>query len=644
MNTPERISVRYKFRVMLICFAIYAAITGISFYYLVKNYDEIDQAYKAEINLKNNLSEIRNLQYELFNLYSTTRDKEKEDTLVSDINLLCIGINNGIATIDQTIPDKSRKMEQSISVFREEFENYRKKINEITETKSYIRSLSDAGGRLDVSRRAASTTGNQFSISGTNNIFQEAYKYEQSFLETSNIEDYKNFNKKIDALLRILKSTGNNTPNMLVRYQISKMTDQIVEYRTTFNLIFAKQLQLGLNNNDGFKGEANAQIKTMQIDIEEMLDESNELRNDKHYSLVSKIVIIQVVTIIAGLIFFLLLFQSVTKPNERMSEYLNTLLEGKLVPPTKNYGSTNEIDIMAEQLSLFVENLKEKQLFTESIGNGRLEKDFKLLSENDELGNSLRNMKNNLEKQIKEQLERRKADELQDKINLGLTEFGAILRKNNNNLDRLCDETTRNLIKYMAANYGAMYIYEDDNPDDIHLEMKAAYAADRQKFMQKRISLYEGIVGTCAVEKTMFLIEDIPDNYIKIGSGFGDTKPRHLLVMPLLLNNKIYGMIELCRTDKFEDYRIKFIQQLSEDIAITISYVRENTKNLYKLREIGKRLEQYTINLQNAEIETKNKNNEIKALKEENKKLKEENSKLADFKLATENRLGRKLD
>ena len=82
----------------------------------------------------------------------------------------------------------------------------------------------------------------------------------------------------------------------------------------------------------------------------------------------------------------------------------------------------------------------------------------------------------------------------------------------------------------------------------------------------------------------------------------------------------------------------------SPDIAITISYVRENTKSLYKLREIGKRLEQYTMKLQDAEIETKNKNNEIKALKEENKKLKEENSKLADFKLATENRLGRKLD
>ena len=644
MNTPERISVRYKFRVMLVCFALYATITGISFYYLIKNYEEIDNTYKAEINLKNNLSEIRNLQYELFNLYSSTRDKEKEDTLFSDIVTLCNGINSGLITIDQTINDKSRKMEQSISVFREEFENYRKKITQITETKSQIRALSDEGGRLDISRKAATTTGNQFSISGTNNIFQEAYKFEQSFLETSNIEDYKNFNKKIDALLRILKSTGNNTGNMLVRYQISKMTDQIAEYRTTFNLIFAKQLQLGLNNNDGFKGEANAQIKTMQTDIEEMLIESNDLRNQKHQSLVFKVVMVQLITIIAGLIFFLLLFQSVTKPNERMGEYLNTLLEGKLVLPQKNYGSTNEIDIMSEQLSKFVENLKEKQLFTESIGNGKIEKEFKLLGPNDELGNSLINMKNNLEKQIKEQIERRKADELQDKINIGLTEFGAILRKNNNNIDKLCDETTRNLITYMAANYGAMYIYVDDNPDDIHLLMKAAYAADRQKFLQKKVNLYEGIIGTCAVEKTMFLIDDIPDNYIKIGSGFGEAKPGHLLVMPLLLNNRIYGMIELCRTDKFEDYRIKFIQRLAEDIAITISYVSENTKNIYKLQEIGKRLDQYTIKLQNAEAEAKKQNEKIKTLTEKNKKLNEENSKLADFKLAAENRFGRKLD
>ena len=182
----------------------------------------------------------------------------------------------------------------------------------------------------------------------------------------------------------------------------------------------------------------------------------------------------------------------------------------------------------------------------------------------------------------------------------------------------------------MDANYASMYIYVDENPDDIHLEMKATYAADNKKFIQKKISLYEGIVGTCAVEKNIQIVDDIPADYIKIGSGFGFTKPGHLIVVPLMLKNEIYGIIELCRTDKFEDYKIKFIEKLAEDIAITISYVKENTKNLFKLHEEGKRLDDFSRRIQQLDKEIKKQNSEIQNYKKEIDRLKRENEKLSD--------------
>ena len=46
MNTPEKLSVKLKFRIMLICFAAYAVLTGLSFIYLTKNYNKIDASYK----------------------------------------------------------------------------------------------------------------------------------------------------------------------------------------------------------------------------------------------------------------------------------------------------------------------------------------------------------------------------------------------------------------------------------------------------------------------------------------------------------------------------------------------------------------------------------------------------------------------
>jgi transcriptional regulator with GAF, ATPase, and Fis domain len=330
-----------------------------------------------------------------------------------------------------------------------------------------------------------------------------------------------------------------------------------------------------------------------------------------------------------GIPFFLVLFWSVNKPIQNMNDYLSRLLKGELVPAEISPDSTNEMDLMCMQLSEFIGNLKQKQQFTEDIGNNRHTDGFALLSNNDELGNALINMKKNLDEQTERQLARRREDEIQDKINIGLADFGNILRRNNNNIDSLCNETVRALIHYMEADYGAIYIYVDEEPDDIHLEMKATYAADRKKFLVKNVALYEGIVGTCAVEKTMQIIDDIPKDYIKIGSGFGNTKPSSLIVTPLMLNDDIYGVIEICRTDKFEDYRIKFLERLSEDIASTISYVKENTRNLFKLQEKGKRLEDYTKRLHKAKNELAQKDEEINKCRAEIAKLVKENARLA---------------
>lgn len=366
----------------------------------------------------------------------------------------------------------------------------------------------------------------------------------------------------------------------------------------------------------------------MHTNLEEMMIESQEIRDQIKRSSVIKVLIIQAIMLAIGIPFFLILFWSVNKPIHKMEEYLGKLLQGKLESANVSPDSDNEMDLMRSQLSIFVENLKQKQTFTEDIGNGKQDNGFELLSQDDQFGNALIIMKNKLDEQQQRQLSRRREDEIQDKINIGLAEFGNILRKNNNNIDELCNETVRNIIHYMEANYGAIYIYNDEDPDDIHLDMKATYAADKKKYMVKKVSLYEGIVGTCAVEKTLQIIDDVPKDYVKIGSGFGNTMPGTLIVMPLLLNNDIYGVLELCRTDKFEDYRIKFLERISEEIASTISYVKVNSKNLFKLQEKGKRLDDYTKRLHKAKKEIAEKDELIKKNNADIERLQKENTRL----------------
>jgi hypothetical protein len=101
MKTPEKISVKLKFRIMLICFAVYAVFTGLSFLYLINRYNSVENSYAKEIKLKNDISELRNTQYELFNSYSGKKDKEKEDSLLNGIGIICTSIEEGIKSLEE---------------------------------------------------------------------------------------------------------------------------------------------------------------------------------------------------------------------------------------------------------------------------------------------------------------------------------------------------------------------------------------------------------------------------------------------------------------------------------------------------------------------------------------------------------------
>lgn len=634
MNISERLSAKTKFKIMLAVIVVYAIITWACIRILIADNHEAENRLKTETSLKDNLAEIRNVQNDLFNLYSGNADKEKEDALMLQINNLCEQTEKitELLTGDENMD--SRSMQQSAGVLVEEFDSYRKKIDEIISTEKQIRELGEEGGRLWENRKNVKNTLFQFTLEGINKLFDEAGKHESSFLASGEIDEYKNFNKKVDAIIAKLKSV--NTGNILIKYQISKVSDQLTEYKTTFNLVFSKRLLLGLDTYDGYKGEAATLIKNMQTDLHEMMLESERLNNEHKKYLIAELAVCEIAATFVVILIFIFFAKSIIEPETRLKAYVSELLKGKLIKPNSPADSDNEIFNTMNMLGSLTQHNKEKLEFIEDVVNGKSDKGFILFSQDDEIGNSLNMLKESMAEQHRMQAERRHQEEIQDKINTALAEFGGILRKSNNDIEVLCNEIARNLIKYMGADYVAVYTYRDDDPDDIYLEMRSSYAADLQKFIKKRINLYEGLVGTCAVEKQMFVIDDIPENYIKIGSGFGFAKPAQLLIVPLLLNGNIFGMLELCRTEKFEEYRIKFIERLAEDIAITISYVNENTKNIFKLAESGKRIHDFSQQLQQVNKTAELQRKQIKEKNAEIERLQQENSKLKDFKMAAE--------
>ena len=282
--------------------------------------------------------------------------------------------------------------------------------------------------------------------------------------------------------------------------------------------------------------------------------------------------------------------------------------------------NTDEIGVMVNHLNKTIEGLTEKTKFAEEIGSGNYSAQLNLLSDEDVLGKSLIEMGVNLRTAQEEEQKRKIEDQKRQWINEGLAKFGDILRQDNDKIEALSANIIRNLIAYLNANQGGLFIYNDDDPSNPFFDLLAAYAYNRQKFITKHIQVGEGLIGTCALEKQTIHLTNIPENYISISSGLGEAKPRTLLIVPLKIEENVLGIVELASFTKFEDFHVDFVEKVAQSIAQTLTSVRTNIRTA----ELLERTQQQAEEMKAQEEEVRQNLEELATIKEELEKRNDE--------------------
>jgi len=362
-----------------------------------------------------------------------------------------------------------------------------------------------------------------------------------------------------------------------------------------------------------------AQIIPRTKSIVELLDkidrEQGKITSKSDVDVISSIsslknmtLILAAIIVIIGVVSAFLLLRSIITPVNFLKNVVVKLGRGELVEEKRAKFSNDEIGEMAVAMDNLVNGLKGTTLFAENIGSGNYQSDFKPLSEHDVLGNALINMRNNLAKVAEDDKKRNWATE-------GMAKFGEILRTNNTDLTKLADEIISSLVKYLKANQGAIYIIDDgeEAQDEPSMSMKACYAWDKKKYLNHKIHRGEGLAGQAWQEGDIVYLTEVPSDYIRIVSGLGDANPTSVLIVPLKVNDQIFGVVEIASFNLFQDYEMEFVQKIAESIASTISSVKVNARTQHLLEESQELTEQ----MRAQEEEMRQNMEELQATQEE---------------------------
>jgi PAS domain-containing protein len=311
---------------------------------------------------------------------------------------------------------------------------------------------------------------------------------------------------------------------------------------------------------------------------------------------------------------------------------LSKLSKGEITSVVK-VDSTDDIGRMLQSLNTVILNLSNVKEFVTEVGNGNFNNTVTVFENQGDIYESLAKMKNDLKLTADEDKKRAWSTE-------GMAKFADILRGNANDLVALTNDILVNLVKYIGANQGGMFVLNDVNPNEKYLELMACYAWDKKKYVYKKVELGDGLVGQVWQEADLVYITDIPNDFVTITSGLGAANPSYLLLVPLTVNEETFGVIEIASFKQILPYEIEFVRKLAESIASSLASAKINERTKILLEQSQSQTEQ----MRAQEEEMRQNMEEMQATQEEMERKELEMQQMVQRMLQQEEELKQTLE
>ncbi|BDU18440.1 HAMP domain-containing protein [Lysobacter auxotrophicus] len=169
----------------------------------------------------------------------------------------------------------------------------------------------------------------------------------------------------------------------------------------------------------------------------------------------------------------------------------------------------------------------------------------------------------------------------QDWLKTNLAKFSSMMQ-GQRDLLTLGQMLLSELAPLVDAQQGLMYIVEEGAEGEPPRLRQLAGYADSAPSASRTIDFGEGLVGQCAAEARLILLENIgrqrngksnAGGGVRIQSGLIQAPPSSVIVLPVLFEDQVKAVLELATLHEFTPSQRAFLEQLSGSIGIVLNTI-----------------------------------------------------------------------
>ena len=314
---------------------------------------------------------------------------------------------------------------------------------------------------------------------------------------------------------------------------------------------------------------------------------TNELNSQR----LSFVLLIAMLLLVAALLVFII--QSITKALADLREAAREIARGKTGLALKPQ-SRDAIGSLTRSIIEIDQNNQELSKAAGAIGQGNFDVPVRPRSEEDTLGNAILQMKESLQAY-------NQANEEKLWIQSGIAAINDSIR-GEREIATLARDAINTFVTYLGCESGLFYVAKENK-----LQLEAGYAISDKNLVPKTLQFGETLIGQAALKNELIELHDVPDDFMKIKTGAVAAQPRHVLVVPLFNDQVVEGVIEVASLTTISAYKLAFIKEVSNDLAIAL----RAAKSRVRLQELLEETQAQSEELQSQHGELENLNAEL---------------------------------